>query len=215
MAIAFNCPHCKRKYKLPDNMTGRRVTCAEANCRKQFVVPTPVRTAAAPIANADEYAAAALSEPAVVVQTKAEPEAAPIKVKCPHCDIENTFEGRMAGKNAPCQNDDCRKIIKVPLLEKAEAKDWRKMGRSAPSMARVDVEPGMEGAWGAAQQTAVSREALKQAEAIGGPVEEERPNWPKRIIRITLAVAIVGLVAYGVFYGLRRYNRGQERRTMD
>jgi hypothetical protein len=218
MAITFNCPHCKKKYKLADSMTGRRVTCAEAKCRKQFVVPAPVRTAlAAPIPNADEFAAAALSESAAPApaKTEAKREAEPIKVKCPHCDFGNTFEARMAGKNAPCQNDDCRKIIKVPLLEKAEAKDWRKVGKSAPSMARVDTEPGMEGAWGVAQQTAVSREALKEAEAIGGPEEEEGPNWRKRIIRIAIGLLVVGLVGYGIFYGVRRWNRGQERRTME
>jgi hypothetical protein len=218
MAIIFNCPHCKKKYKLADNMAGRRVICSEANCRKQFVVPARVPTAAAaPIANPDEFAAAALSEPAVPVpvKTEKETEVAPVKVKCPHCDFENTFEARMAGKNAPCQNDDCRKIIKVPLQEKAEAKDWRKVGRAAPSMARVDTEPGMEGAWGVAQQTAVSREALKEAEAIGGPVEEEGPNWRKRIVRIAVALVLMGLIGYGIFYGVRRWNRGQERRTME
>ncbi|HEV3146421.1 MAG TPA: hypothetical protein VGZ47_21215, partial [Gemmataceae bacterium] len=216
MAIAFSCPHCKKKYKLADNMAGRRVTCADAKCRKQFVVPTPVPTAQpASHVNAEEYAAAALSEPAAPVEAKKEPEAAPIKVKCPHCDFQNTFEARMAGKNAPCQNDECRKVIKVPLLEKEGAKDWRKMGKPAPSLARIDTAPGMEGAWGVVQQTAVSREALKEAEAIGGPEEEEGPNWRKRIIRIVVAVTVLGLIAYGIFYGVRRWNRGQERRTMD
>jgi hypothetical protein len=214
MAITFNCPHCKKKYKLADNMAGRRVTCAEAKCRKLFVVPAPV-AAAAPIANADEFAAAALSEPAAPAPAKIEAEAAPVKVKCPHCDFESTFAARMAGKNAPCQNEDCRKIIKVPLLEKEEAKDWRKMGKAAPTLARVDTEPGMEGAWGVAQKTAVSREALKEAEAIGGPEEEERPGWRKRIIRIVVALLVVGLIGYGIFYGVRRWHRGQERRTME
>src|SRR5438045_2660602 len=141
MAIAIRCPHCGKAYSLKDELKGKRVACTNPNCKKVFTVDAPASLAAscgAPTAapakpapgpaNVDELAAALFAE------TKAEevkPEAvtatatATIRVKCQHCDHENIFDAKMAGKNAPCQNEECRKIIKVPLPVKADPKDWR------------------------------------------------------------------------------------------
>src|SRR5262245_61954939 len=109
MAIPIQCPHCQRSYKLKNELAGKRVTCS--TCRKTFPVP------AAPVVSAvrgslpldtDALAVAALSDhPATKTpdaQVVAQPT--PIRVKCPFCDFENSFDSRFAGKNAPCKNDE-------------------------------------------------------------------------------------------------------------
>ncbi len=217
MAIVIRCPHCECAYTLKDDLAGKRVTCK--NCRKVFPVPAaspaPVNAAAVskPTLDTEQLALAALSESLPEAASKPEAETAQAKIpaKCKHCDFENLFEARMAGKNAPCQNEECRKIIKVPELVKAEAKDWRNVAKR-PSLAKVD--PGdLEGAWGNAQTQAVSREAIVQAEA--DRVDEEEPvSWGKRIVYVLVGagVLLVGVVV--VTWGLRMRSEGKQDRAI-
>src|SRR5438128_6060558 len=124
MAIAIRCRHCGKAYNLKDELKGKRVACTNPNCKKVFTVEAPagVATAAStpakPVskpANVDELAAALFSEAkAEEVKPEAAPATATIRVKCQHCDHENIFDAKMAGKHAPCQNEECGKLIKVP-----------------------------------------------------------------------------------------------------
>ena len=215
MTIAIRCPHCDKAYNLKDELKGKRVACTNPNCKKVFtIVPTavpaaPAVPAAAPAkvvakpASVEDLALAALAEDGKAAEPKAAAaDTATIRVKCQFCDHESTYEARMAGKNAPCQNEECRKIIKVPLPKKEDPKDWRNV-QKRPTAAKIDA-PELEGAWGNVQTTAVSREALAEAEANQVEDEREPRSWGT-LIKIGLAAgAIVLLIFTGVIWGLKR-----------
>jgi predicted Zn finger-like uncharacterized protein len=216
MSIATRCPHCETSYSLKDELGGKRVTCK--NCRKVFPVPAATPNVngvvvAKPALDAEQLALAALSEaaPEAAKKPEAAVEQAKITVKCQHCDFENAFEARMAGKNAPCQNEECRKIIKVPALVKADPKDWRNVAQR-PTLAKVD-HADLEGAWGNVQTQAVSREAIVQAEA--DRIEEVEPvSWGKRIVYALAAIGVLLIVFAGVSWGLRKYSEGKQDRAI-
>ena len=63
----------------------------------------------------------------------------------------------LEGKQGPCP--ECRRIVKVPLREKKDPKDWRKVRTGVPSGAKVD-EPAPEGTWDAAAKTAALANVL-------------------------------------------------------
>jgi hypothetical protein len=226
MTLAIRCPHCDKSYNLKDELKGKRVACTNPNCKKVFTVQpaaapaTAAQTAAAPAkpagkpATVEELALAALAEDGKAAEPKAAPpEGAPIRVKCQFCDHESVYDAKMAGKNAPCRNDECRKIIKVPLPKKEDPKDWRNVGKR-PTAAKVDV-PELEGAWGNVQTTAVSREALVGAEADRVEEEREPRSWAQ-IIKIGLiAGAIVLLLITGTLFMLNRRSRGKQDRAME
>jgi len=152
-------------------------------------------------------AAAAFSESTVAAAAEAaqtEADSGTIPLKCKFCDHENQFDVKLAGKNSPCMNEECRKILKVPLLEKKGPKDWRQV-EAKPSLARRDQQQ-LEGAWGNAETAAVSREALVGAGATERDEEEESPSWMRRIKWAALAVVAVGLLVWGVVFSLRKYD---------
>jgi predicted Zn finger-like uncharacterized protein len=218
MAIPIQCPHCQRAYKLKDELAGKRVTCT--TCHKVFPVPAATVAASAPAGkpppDAESLAVAALSDHPAVQQKAEGAPAGPvsIKVKCPFCDFENVFEGRFAGKNSPCKNDECRKIIKVPVLEKVEAKDWRTV-KAKPTLAKVEADQ-MEGAWGNVEKVAVSREALKEAEAVGVAEEEdETPAWRKWLVRGLVGLGLVGVLAAATLWTLRKRSEGKQEHALD
>jgi hypothetical protein len=200
MAIAIRCPHCEKPYNLRDELAGKRVNCSNPNCKKPFTVtggasingtPPPAGKAPPkPVArSAEDIALAALAADERKAQAEAEKAAKqavtqPISVKCEFCDHVSSFPSNMAGKNAPCQNEECRKIIKVPLPKKDDPKDWRTVAKR-PTAARVDTE-NIEGAWGNVQTQAVSREALIQADL--DVVEEAEPRSWRQIIALSLGV---------------------------
>src|SRR5262245_42405249 len=217
MTIAIRCPHCDKAYSLNDGLKGNRIACTNPNCKKVFTVqraataPATAVPVAAPAkapakpANVEDLALAALADDGKAAETKAAApaETATIRVKCQFCDHESVFDAKMAGKNAPCQNEDCRKIIKVPLPKKEDPKDWRTV-QNRPTAAKVDA-PELEGAWGNVQTTAVSREALVEAEADRVEEEREPRSWGT-IIKVGLATAgILLLLGVGAVYILKRH----------
>lgn len=216
MAISIQCPHCQRAFKLNDNLAGKRVTCNK--CRKPFPVPAASAaaavpaTAAAPPMDSETLALAVLSEETAAKKEDAPTaaDAEPIVYKCQFCDHVNKFDARMAGKNAPCA--ECRRIVKVPLLIKEKAKDWRTV-TAKPTLARQDTDQ-LEGAWGVGQAQAVSMEALKGAD-VGAEEEPEPRNWVKRVVIGLGALGVVGLIAVAVMWGLKRHQRGKLERAME
>jgi len=48
MAIEMQCPACKKAYRLKDELAGKKVTCANAECRTVFGVPVKPGTGTAP-----------------------------------------------------------------------------------------------------------------------------------------------------------------------
>jgi predicted Zn finger-like uncharacterized protein len=200
MTIRFSCPNCKKAFTVEDDRAGKRAKCHK--CEQVITIPAPV----APPVDVEAFAAAALAE-----QPAAEP-AAPatqIEIDCFYCGEKVKVNADLQGKQTPCPNPECRRIIKVPVLDKKELKDWRKAETRFPSGAKDAVQPAPEGTWGSRQATHVSRDALIEAAAI--PVVREKLSWPQRIKRIGVACAavlVVGLLVYGVSRLLTQ-NRGQ------
>jgi hypothetical protein len=98
------------------------------------------------------------------------------------------LEVALAGKKHPCPNPECRRIIKVPELEKKQKKDWRTIDPRAPAGARGATEPAPEGAWGSTSARGVSQGALIEA----GVLVEAGPDLPLYYrIRPYLAVGVV------------------------
>ncbi len=212
MAIAVTCPHCGKTYHLKDHLQGKRVACIEPTCKKVFLVQSrPPANGAIPAANVDDLAFAALADddkPSAKV-----PESTTIiRVVCQFCDHANEFDAAMAGKNAPCQNEECRKIIRIPLPKKEDPKDWRTVQRR-PTAAKIE-SAGFEGAWGNVETTAVSREAILEAGA--NVVDEREPrSWMQVISLAALALSIVTLVVIGGWWTWKRRSQGRQEHAME
>jgi hypothetical protein len=162
--------------------------------------------AAAPLSkpvDLEAFAAAAFGD-----EPKATPpaEQAAIIFKCYYCDEEVRVGADLAGKQTPCP--ECRRIIKVPFLEKKQPKDWRKMDGRLPAGARSDL-PVPEGAWETGS-VGVSRQALAEAQAI--PQIRRRWTVGQWITRATAGIAgvlLIGSAVWMVVHGLAlsRQNR--------
>ena len=139
MPIKFNCPHCKKEFNVKDQLAGKRAGCPA--CKKILTVPAPTST---PV-NVEEFAAAALAEQHEAPAPQKEPET--MEFVCSYCETKVQVAAELAGKQTSCP--ECRRIVKVPLLEKAGPKDWRNVDSRLPSGARRDLEPAPEGAWDA------------------------------------------------------------------
>lgn len=157
MAIKFSCPHCRKALSVKDHLAGKKAQCPA--CKQRLTIPTVDIEALAAAALADEPKA-----PAPPV------EQATIEFKCYYCDETVRVGADLAGKQTPCP--ECRRIIKVPLLEKTQPKDWRAVPSRLPAGARRDIGPAPEGAWDTAS-VGVSRQALVEAQAI----PQTRPRW--------------------------------------
>jgi hypothetical protein len=224
MAIKFSCPSCKKALAVKDELAGKRGRCP--HCKQAIAIPQvdstvpsapakarpadgqqpkaprpPARQASVNAAGPSPQAADLEALAAELLAHKPEAEAAPpqnVTFTCPWCDTQVTYPAELAGKQAPCTNPECRRIIKVPALQKTAPRDWRQPEASSlPAGARRDDKP-LEGAWGSQSATAASRQALIQAKVIR---EEKEPlgvrGW---LIRGLAAAAVVLAVAGGVGY---------------
>ena len=52
MAIDAKCPFCEKPYRLKDDFAGKKVTCANQDCRKLFVVTPSANGAPKPVVKA-------------------------------------------------------------------------------------------------------------------------------------------------------------------
>jgi tetratricopeptide (TPR) repeat protein len=213
MAIAVSCPHCGKSYTLKDHLQGKRVACTNPTCKKVFLVQLRTgNNGAIASARVEDLALAALVEADKPAKEEVEAGTQKIRVVCQYCDFANDFEASMAGKNAPCQNEECRKIIKIPLPKKEDPRDWRTVQRR-PSAAKVD-QAGFEGAWGNVETTAVSREAILEAKA--NVLEEREPrSWGQIAGIIMAASAIVVLVVVGVIWTWKRRTQGRQEQAIE
>jgi hypothetical protein len=184
MAIKLNCLRCKKALRVKDELAGKRVKCP--GCQQVLVVPEPAH----PSAEVEALAAAALSD--APAATAAVPATTTLDFPCPFCDetIHTTVEN--AGRQMPCP--ECSRIVKVPLPEKTEPKDWRKVDTRGPAAGYLkDAENAPEGAWGSkTTSSGVSKRALIEAEVI--PVAQEPTPWgryARRGLAVTILLAIV------------------------
>ena len=191
MTIRFKCPHCTKPLAVKDQLAGKRAACPV--CKKPIVIPAPVASPA----DLEEFAAAALIDPAAPSKEDKPPEY--VEFDCPMCGDSIKLPTELAGKNAQCP--ECRNIIRVPQPKADKPKDWRDINKKGPVAAIINLPEQLDDAWGTEVKGRVSREALEGAGAI--EIEVEPVGWRGRIRKLLIAAAVVGAVTL-LFFGIRR-----------
>ena len=149
MPIRIKCPKCQAALAVKDSLAGKKVSCPK--CRNSLAIPAPkvAVTKSAPEPDLDIEAEALKT----FAEETVKPVAAPrfVELECPFCVERVKLPADLAGKQPPCPNPECKRIIKVPALKEEKPKDWRQINtRLAGGLLKTDaVEP--EGAWGTAQ----------------------------------------------------------------
>lgn len=224
MAIDTNCPFCHKAYRLKDDLAGKKVTCANQDCRKVFTItastngaakpaapprPTaPARTAAKapakaappPPVDAEALAAAALAEDDDAA--KVPEDTRTIEMTCKACDHQWTVPWAKQGKNVLCP--ECRTPQKVPEQKKAGKADWRDARQ--PSLAKVEK---LEGVQATLDSTFVSGETIRQA----GLVEVEYEPRPLSFYVKIIAPVVLGVIAIGGVVAWKIRSREDKRQN--
>jgi hypothetical protein len=192
MVIKFTCPYCRKALRVKEHLAGKKAQCPA--CKRPLTVPAGSGGPPQRQADLETLAAAALADgPKTPTPTTKQTT---IEFQCYYCDEKVRVSAELAGKQTPCP--ECRRIVKVPFLEKKEPKDWRNVQARLPAGARRDVGPVPEGAWDTAS-VGVSREALVEAQAI--PQQRRRlttTQWIKRGTAVAAGILVVGGVAWMV-----------------
>jgi hypothetical protein len=218
------CPRCKKEVRVPaappapvpapaptTNGPSSNGSATHGAVVLPSSAPSPdaVQPAAPSPADLEAEAAALLSD----APRQEEPaEVKTIEFTCAFCGEKVQLSAELAGKKAPCPNPECRRIIKVPELQKQEKKDWRKAPPNLPAGAKKPDEPAPEGAWGSAAATSVSRQALEEAEAV----PETRPPLSRmqKLRPWLLGAGAVGVLAVGVLLVLSWVGRNKEKAAL-
>jgi hypothetical protein len=200
MTLKFSCPHCRKGIRVTDELAGNKAKCPA--CQQVLIIPTVKRSTTAPTAkpatesDIESLALAALAEKTKSTVSSESTSSQKIDFACPMCDEKISLSADLAGKRAPCP--ECRRIIKVPLLEKTGPKDWRKVDVRNPLIRDSKGEEAPEGAWGSAVGGGrVSRQALLEAGAL--PVVKEKWTARQWFHRSALGVSLVLVVAIGAW----------------
>lgn len=211
MPIKVTCPHCAKQFKAKDDLAGKKVNCP--GCKKIVGVPEPsshVHPALRVGSKVTQQAKAsdtpdleALAAEAVTDQSAAaEPSSQTINFTCVYCDAELKLPAELSGKQTPCP--ECRRIVKVPLLEKTGPRDWRAPDKQVgPSGAlRKDLPP--DDSWSTAQAAKVSTQALVEAGVLQVPkVKLTAGQWAARVSYAVMAAVLLSGIAWGVVRWLR------------
>jgi hypothetical protein len=198
MPIRFKCPNpkCKKGLSVKDELGGKKGICPV--CKTPLTIPPRAATAA----EIEALAAAAFAE-----EQAAPAETAPvgtIDFDCPFCGEHVEVSAELSGKQAPCPNPECKRIVKVPLLKETKPKDWRQI-KTGPTAALMNQPEQLPEAWGTELKTRVSGTALLEAEAV--PIEVEPigvAGWLKRIFYTVTSVAAVLAVVLLIKNNYRR-----------
>ena len=176
MPIETACPHCAKKYRLKDELAGRRATCSNPDCRQHFTVPgssAPAEKArpAAPKKPLEdrshleaEALAAALFGDDPTAGTGAVAEQT-VEVVCGMCDHKWAEAASKVGKNVICPECKHRQKIVERKIVKA---DWRDPHADRPGGARG---PELPEELKAQRATQAHFESLKQAGAVADDLE--------------------------------------------
>src|SRR5713101_2926960 len=200
MTLKFSCPHCRKGIRVKEELAGKKAKCPA--CQQVLTIPTVRGPASPTIKSTTDSDLEAKALAALVDQSKspAPPQASTktINFQCPFCDEKISLSADLAGKRAPCP--ECRRIIKVPLPQSAEPKDWRKVDVRSPITRDHKGEPAPEGAWGSeVSRGRVSRQALLEAGAL--PVVKEKwtlRQWTNRIAFAVTAVLVLVVSAWAI-----------------
>src|SRR5260370_40122309 len=129
MTLKFSCPHCRKGIRVKEELAGKKAKCPA--CQQILTIPTVTRaTASSPTkptteSDLESLALAALAEKSKSAPTPEVASTQKIEFLCPMCDEKISMTAGLAGKRAPRR--ECRRIIKVPLLQKTEPTDRRRV----------------------------------------------------------------------------------------
>lgn len=186
-------------------------TPSPADTAKSNGTPEPEMIELPPENIEAEAASAFADEPAAPAAEDGTPTT--IDFKCTWCEEDLHLPVELAGKQAPCPNPECRRIIKVPLPKVAEKKDWRKMDRRGPAAAVINQPEQLENAWGTEEATRARQDSLAQAGAIDAPAK--KPTGALAWLRIGffagVAVAIVVMICVA---GYKLIDRSQQHHAI-
>jgi hypothetical protein len=195
MPIRFKCPNpeCQKPLVVKDHLAGKKLACP--HCKKTMTIRAPVSKPA----NVEDLAAHLLADrPPPTAEIKAP---AAIKMTCQWCGEDVSFSADLGGKQAPCPNPECKRILKVPKpKEEPKEQDWRKTAPAGPSATKENIERQqkmLEEAWTTADKRKVGMEAMVAAGAVETPVEEVRPaekarSTIRRVVLFTALAAVAG-----------------------
>src|SRR5262245_30649062 len=210
MAIEFECPNCGERYRLRDDVAGKKAKCKNPQCGRLMLIPQPHRATVPPTTPPPpDIEAAALSALADTPEQKEEVAAEQaIPVTCQFCQHKWTEPLAKAGKNVLCPNPECRQRVKVPIPKKEAPTDWRQgVGGNKPSLAKENFEKPKD---------IVSSEAAtvvtKQAWEKGGGAEQELEPIPlARKLRLWCVVlGLLVALGAGVWYLVKARTTGKE-----
>lgn len=190
MPIDATCPHCRKQYRLKDELAGKTVKCSAAECRKSFAVGTAVAANGKPAPAAKKPAAAPIDAEAIAAQLFGEeldqkPAAErQIDVVCEVCEHKWTEPASKVGKIVLCP--DCKHRQKIPE-PKAKKMDWRdatKEGRKGPELPKELEDQRVSN---------VDIRSLKQAGAIEEDAVEPRTagEWARLIALVAVPVLLL------------------------
>jgi DNA-directed RNA polymerase subunit M/transcription elongation factor TFIIS len=192
MPIRIKCPKCQTILGVKETLAGKKANCPK--CRYLLSIPVPkakANNAAGPTAeDAEALALSAFAEEAPKpVTTKT------IEFECPFCMEMVKVSADLSGKQTPCPNAECKRIVKVPLLKADKPKDWRAVDPRAPiaALMKDGTQAPPDNAWSTSQKTRVSTDALIEADAI--PIQKiplTRRDWIRRGILAAVALLMVG-----------------------
>jgi hypothetical protein len=193
MPIRVKCPKCQTILGVKESLAGKKANCPK--CRFMLTIPAakPPAAKAAPVP--EDVEALALS---TLAEEAPKPAAAQIiEFECPFCAEMVKVNAELAGKQTPCPNEECKRIIKVPLLKADKPKDWRQVDPRAPIAGLMkDGSTQPDNAWSTSQKMRVSTEALVEADAI--PIKKApvtTATWMRR--GVFAGVALLALVGGG------------------
>jgi hypothetical protein len=190
-------PVAKAKPKPDSNGVVPSTNGEKTNGKAPPPEPTPIEL---PPENVEEEALSALADQPPTPEETGPPKT--IDFKCQWCDEEVKLPIELAGKQTQCPNEDCKRIIKVPLPKTPEKKDWRKMERAGPAAAKINLPEALDNAWGTEEATRARQDSLAQAGAVETPPKPPLGvfGWLRRGFK---AIAIVALLLAIVFGGSR------------
>jgi hypothetical protein len=132
-----------------------------------------------------------------------------IEFVCQWCDETIKMDIALAGKQAPCPNPECRRIVKVPMPADPGKVAWRNAA-AKPAGAKVDVE-APEGAW-APNRSIVSKESLEEAGALP---DRQPPVGPRVwIARGMVATAVLLLLVIGTIKAIDWFAGKQQAKAL-
>ena len=206
MPITTQCPHCQKAYILKDALAGRKVTCANANCRQTFVARPQEEVAAETQVAAEKLAMEAFNEEPV--STGPEVAEKQIPMKCNICDHTWTEPWSKQGKNTLCP--DCRTRQRIPIQKENKPADWRDPNARGPSMAKQEK---LEGVIASGDTIKVSGETLRKTGVVTVELEP-RPRWHYAAV-VVLPLALISVVVFGIFAYMYSAKQGKLAGQMD